>query len=57
MKTEMNRGIGWRKASDLEAAIDDYMGLYSNQRIMTKLDGMIIAEHRDMLAKVFKKTS
>lgn len=57
MKTEMHYGIKWRKAGDLEAVIDDYINFYDNQRITAKLDGMTIAAHRDMLAKVSKKAS
>lgn len=57
MKTEMYYGIKWRKASDLEAAIDEYIDFYNNRRITAKLDGMTIAEHRDMLAKVSRKAS
>ena len=57
MKTEMYYGVKWKRASDLEAAIDDYIDFYNNRRITLKLDGMTIAEHRDMLAKVSKTAS
>ena len=57
MKTEMYHGIKWRNASDLEAAIDEYIDFYNNRRITAKLDGMTIAEHRDMLVKVSRKAS
>ena len=57
MKTEMYYGIKWRKASDLESAIDAYIDFYNNRRITAKLGGMTIAEHRDKLAEVSKKAS
>ncbi|WP_164470998.1 IS3 family transposase [Gordonibacter sp. Marseille-P4307] len=57
MKTEMHYGIKWRKASDLESAIDAYIDFYNNGRITSKLGGMTIAEHRDTLTKVSKKAS
>ena len=57
MKTEMYHGIKWKRASELEAAIDEHIDFYNNRRIAAKLDGMTIAEHRDMLAKVSKKVS
>lgn len=57
MKTEMYYGIKWRKASDLESAIDAYIDFYNNGRITSKLGGMTIAEHRDTLTKVSKKAS
>lgn len=57
MKTEMYYGIRWKRASELEEAIDDYIDFYNNRRITAKLDGMTIAEHRGKLAKVSKKVS
>lgn len=57
MKVEMYYGIKWKKASDLESAIDAYIDFYNDRRITSKLGGMTIAEHRDMLAKVSKKAS
>ena len=57
MKTEMYYGTKWKKASELEAAIDEYIDFYNNQRITAKLNGMTIAERRDMLAKVSRKAS
>ena len=53
----MHYGAKWSRASDLEAAIDEHIDFYDNRRITAKLDGMTIAEHRDMLAKVSRKAS
>ena len=57
MKTEMYYGIRWSKASELEAAIHEYIDFYNNRRIKMSLGGLSIKEYRDKLAKVSEKQS
>lgn len=56
MKTEMYYGIRWSKASELEAAIHEYIDFYNNRRIKMSLGGLSTKEYRDKLSKVSEKT-
>lgn len=57
MKTEMYYGTRWKRASDLETAIGEYIDFYNNRRITAKLGGMTIARHREALSEVSEKVS
>lgn len=55
MKTEMYYGLRWNNSEDLEMAISTYIDFYNNERIKVSLGGMSIKEHRERLAKVYRK--
>lgn len=46
MKTEMFYGRVWGNVAQIEAAIEQYMHFYNNERIKTRLGGATIAEYR-----------